>query len=69
MYMHKDALAELQPIDVLNRWDASIHRHIALAFDHSKEIQVICIYVHFSGLCTVSVKNNQYCDFCKHSAL
>ena len=37
MYVHKDALAELQPIDVLKRWDSSMHRRIALAFDHSKE--------------------------------
>ena len=37
MYVHKDALAELQPTDVLKRWDSSMHRRISLTSDHSKE--------------------------------
>ena len=38
-HIHKDhpQISQLDPLEVLKQWDGSLHRRIALAFDHSQE--------------------------------
>ena len=38
-HIHKDhpLISQLDPLEVLKQWDVSLHRRIALAFDHSPE--------------------------------
>lgn len=37
LYVHRNnpAVTDLKPIDIVRKWDESLHRRIALAFDNA----------------------------------
>jgi hypothetical protein len=64
--VHKEYLAELQPIDVLNKWDTSMHNillwHLII---HSKELLTdIFMFIPVAYI----VMNNLYVGLCQASS-